>query len=72
MQIVIPYYERQCTENGWTAGEEHLLLQLDVYRCHTSQAFRTFLRDHKYGPIIDIVYVPANCTSELQVNVLPS
>lgn len=42
-----------------------LLLQLDVWAVHISKEFRAFLAEkYKY---IHLVYVPANCTSKLQV-----
>ena len=68
LQIVVPYYENGCSKNRWTAGQEHLLLQLDVYRVHLSSAFLDWIKEHKYSNVIHIVYVPGGTTSELQVH----
>ena len=42
-----------------------IVLVLDVWAVHTSEAFRLYLRQKH--PRIHLVYVPANCTSKLQV-----
>ena len=45
--------------------DSHIVLVLDVWAVHKSEEFRLFLRTH--FPRIHLVFVPANCTSKLQL-----
>jgi hypothetical protein len=63
-ELLIPYAERQMLAHTLPADSK-ICLVLDVWAVHKSEEFRKFLRMH--FPQVHLVYVPANCTSELQV-----
>jgi hypothetical protein len=63
-KIIMPYAER-CIEQHRLRSDAHIILVLDVWAVHKSEEFRKFLRTHH--PRIHLVFVPANCTSKLQV-----
>lgn len=62
--VLLPHSERMiCTHE--LDSNAHILLLLDVWAVHKSAEFRGWLaREH---PRIHLVYVPANCTSKLQL-----
>lgn len=62
--VLMPYAERQITAHSLQPAAK-LVLVLDVWAVHKSEEFRMFLRTHH--PRIHLVFVPANCTSQLQV-----
>jgi hypothetical protein len=63
-EVLLPYAER-CMLAHTLPGDSHIVLVLDVWAVHKSEEFRLFLRT-KY-PRIHLVFVPPNCTSQLQV-----
>ena len=63
-EIIVPYYNKQIEENRLAANSK-LMLVLDAWSVHRSEEFRLHLRMHY--PYIWLVFVPANCTSKLQV-----
>jgi hypothetical protein len=63
-QVLLPYAERQTLKHTLPV-ESHIVLVLDVWSVHISEEFRRFLRTHHSH--IHLVYVPPNCTSQLQV-----
>jgi hypothetical protein len=63
-EVVMPYAER-CIEQHRLHADARIILLLDVWAVHKSEEFRRFLRTHH--PRIHLVFVPANCTSKLQV-----
>lgn len=62
--VLMPYAERQIAAHS-LQPDAKLVLVLDVWAVHKSEEFRMFLRTHH--PRIHLVFVPANCTSQLQV-----
>jgi hypothetical protein len=62
--VLMPYAERQIVTHSLPPASK-LVLVLDVWAVHKSEEFRKFLRTHH--PRIHLVFVPANCTSQLQV-----
>jgi hypothetical protein len=62
--VIVPYVLRRQQEHSLPA-DPHVVLVLDVWAVHKSEEFRRFIRTHH--PRIHLVYVPANCTSQLQV-----
>lgn len=60
----MPYAEA-CIRKHRLHADAHIILVLDVWSVHKSKEFRLFLRTHH--PRIHLVFVPANCTSKLQV-----
>jgi len=62
--VLLPYAER-CALQHTLPADSHIVLVLDVWSVHKSEEFRFFLRTH--FPRIHLVFVPANCTSQLQV-----
>ena len=60
----MPYAEA-CIRKHRLHADAHVILVLDVWSVHKSEEFRLFLRTHH--PRIHLVFVPANCTSKLQV-----
>lgn len=62
--VLLPYTERAIHLHN-LASNSKVLLVLDVWAVHKSEAFRIFLRTHH--PHIHLVFIPANCTSKLQV-----
>jgi hypothetical protein len=62
--VLMPYAERQIAAYSLPPASK-LILVLDVWAVHKSEEFRMFLRTHH--PRIHLVFVPANCTSQLQV-----
>lgn len=62
-KIIVPYTER-CINRFELASDAKVLLLLDVWKVHTCEEFRKYLRTHH--PRIHLVYVPANCTKYLQ------
>ena len=64
MEVLIPYSER-CITQYKLRSDSKIILVLDVWSVHKSEEFRKFLRTH--FPRIHLVFVPANCTSKLQV-----
>lgn len=63
-EIIIPYTERSIHLHN-LPQDSHIVLVLDVWAVHKSEEFRLFLRTHH--PHIHLVFVPPNCTSQLQV-----
>jgi len=63
-QVLLPYAERKITALK-LRSDSHMVLLLDVWSVHKGEPFRRFLRTHH--PSIHLVFVPANCTSKLQV-----
>ena len=63
-EIILPYYNKQIEENKLAANSKMMLI-LDAWSVHKSEEFRMHLRMHY--PFISLVFVPANCTSKLQV-----
>jgi hypothetical protein len=63
-EIIMPYAEA-CIRKHRLHADAHIILVLDVWAVHKSEEFRMFLRTQH--PRVHLVYVPANCTSKLQV-----
>lgn len=63
-KIIIPYANR-CVDLHQLHADAKIILVLDVWAVHKSEEFRLFLRNQH--PRIHLVFVPANCTSKLQV-----
>lgn len=63
-QVLLPYAER-CISTYQLRSDAHIVLMLDVWSVHKGEPFRRFLRTHH--PRIHLVFIPANCTSKLQV-----
>jgi hypothetical protein len=63
-EVLLPYTER-CVSTYRLRSDANVILVLDVWAVHKSEEFRLFLRTHH--PRIHLVFVPANCTSKLQV-----
>lgn len=62
--VLLPFVNRKCTELG-LPRDSHIILVLDCWAVHLKGEFPSWMAD-KY-PQIHVVYVPANCTSTLQV-----
>ena len=63
-KVLLPYSERMIELHELDA-DAHILLLLDCWSVHKSAEFRSWLqREH---PRIHLIYVPANCTSKLQL-----
>jgi hypothetical protein len=63
-RVLLPHSER-IIEALSLDSDAHILLLLDAWAVHRSAEFRTWLqREH---PRIHLVFVPANCTSKLQL-----
>ena len=65
VEEVIMKYANRCVAAQGLHDDAKIILVLDVWAVHKSEEFRRFLRTHH--PRIHLVYVPANCTSKLQV-----
>lgn len=63
-EIIMPHAER-CIQQHRLHADAKIILVLDVWAVHKSEEFRLFLR--MQHPRIHLVFVPANCTSKLQV-----
>jgi len=63
-EILMPHAER-CIQQHRLHADAKIILVLDVWAVHKSEEFRLFLR--MQYPRIHLVFVPANCTSKLQV-----
>jgi hypothetical protein len=63
-KVIMPYANKQIEAHRLNSDSK-LILVLDVWAVHKSVEFRQFLRTHH--PRIHLVFVPANCTSKLQV-----
>jgi hypothetical protein len=62
--VIVPFRNRQIEKQKLPADSK-LLLVLDSWCVHKSEEFRTYIRhEHSW---IHLVFVPANCTSKLQV-----
>ena len=61
--IIVPYREAKSKEHNLLDAQ--VLLNLDAWPVHTSKEFRSYIS--KQHPYIQLVYVPARCTSKLQV-----
>lgn len=63
-KIIMPYANK-CIADHRLRADANIILVLDVWAVHKSVEFRQFLRTRH--PRIKLVFVPANCTSKLQV-----
>lgn len=63
-EVIMPYATR-CIDSHQLRADENIILVLDVWAVHKSAEFRQYLKEQH--PRIHLVYVPANCTSKLQV-----
>lgn len=64
VEVLMPYANRSIALHR-LHDSSSIILVLDVWAVHKSEEFRFFLRTHH--PRIQLVFVPANCTSKLQV-----
>ena len=64
LEIIVPYTNARIGEHGLQADAK-VVLVLDVWSVHKSATFITFLKEKH--PNILLVFVPPNCTSQLQV-----
>ncbi len=62
--VLLPHAERMISMHDLNANA-HVLLLLDCWAVHKSAEFRDWLQ--KQHPHIHLVFVPANCTSKLQL-----
>ena len=62
---VYPQFRKVCAEKGLDPEEQCLILLIDAYSVHVSEEFREWLKA-KY-PKWRILFVPAGCTSKLQL-----
>jgi hypothetical protein len=62
--IIVPHRLAMIGEHTLKA-DAHIILLLDVWAVHISKLFRSFLAEQH--PYIHLLYIPANCTSKLQV-----
>lgn len=62
--IIEPYRQRKIKEKG-LKPDSRMVLVLDAWSVHRSDEFRTWIA--KNHPLMHLVFVPANCTSHLQV-----
>lgn len=65
VENVIVKYANRCVDKHGLHADAKIILVLDVWAVHKSEEFRRYLRTHH--PRIHLVFVPANCTSRLQV-----
>jgi hypothetical protein len=65
LQEVLQPYINRCIAEHQLNSDASAVLVLDVWAVHKSEQFRMLLRTHY--PHIHLVFVPANCTSKLQV-----
>jgi len=63
-EVIVPYTKSKIQEHRLQA-DTRVVLVLDVWAVHKSEEFRMFLRQQH--PNIHLVFVPACCTSKLQV-----
>jgi hypothetical protein len=63
-EVLLPYANR-CIVAHQLNSDVKIVLVLDVWAVHKSEEFRRHIRTHH--PRIHLVFVPANCTSKLQV-----
>ena len=64
--VLMPHADR-CIRAHELDANAHIILILDCWSVHRSEDFRFFLRDAAFGSRVHLVFVPANCTSKLQV-----
>jgi len=64
VKVLLPHSERMISMHELDANA-HILLLLDCWAVHKSAEFRGWLQ--KEHPRIHLVFVPANCTSKLQL-----
>lgn len=62
--IIVPYVKQKIIEHN-LPSDSKVVLVLDVWSVHKSEEFRTYIKK-KHGNT-NLVFVPANCTSKLQV-----
>jgi hypothetical protein len=63
-KVLLPFAERKLAAAN-LPHNSHIILLLDCWKVHTSGDFPAWLKANH--PQIHLVYVPANCTSQLQV-----
>jgi hypothetical protein len=63
-QVIMKHAERMIEVHG-LASDAHIVLLLDAWSVHKSVEFRQWIAAEH--PRIHLVYVPANCTSKLQL-----
>lgn len=63
-EVIVPYSKAKMQEFSLPDSSK-IVLVLDVWSVHKSEEFRFFLRTKH--PNIHVVFVPPNCTSQLQV-----
>jgi hypothetical protein len=62
--VLLPFADRKLAAANLSA-DSHIILLLDCWKVHTNGEFPAWLKEKH--PRIHAVYVPANCTSQLQV-----
>lgn len=62
--VLLPHAHRMIEAHQLDANA-HIILLLDAWAVHKSDKFRTWIAEQH--PRIHLVYIPANCTSKLQV-----
>ena len=63
--IVVPGHEAQCKAHGLDPAKAKSIVHFDAYPVHISAEFLDWIK--RTFPFLILIYVPANCTSKMQV-----
>jgi hypothetical protein len=64
-KVLHPYFEGKCFDLGLNPLTQRMIWLIDCWSVHISAEFRGFMKEN--FPHILLLFVPANCTSKLQV-----
>jgi hypothetical protein len=64
-KVLHPYFEGKCFDLGLNPLMQRMIWLIDYWLVHISAEFRGFMKEN--FPHILLLFVPANCTSKLQV-----
>ncbi len=64
-KVLDPWRVKKCEELGLVPDSQKMVWLIDCWKVHISAGFREWMLD--LFPLIKTMFVPANCTSKLQV-----
>jgi len=64
-KVLHPYFEGKCFDFGLNLLTQRMIWLIDYWSVHISTEFRGFMKEN--FPHILLLFVPANCTSKLQL-----